>query len=121
MDLNDEHSSEEGEAENHETDAKGLDHELQIIEGEELSVLIADGQRYLIGVQVAHLLKRETFNMYRSMKIKGVELLKAESDQVEYMITCGAVRSGTHSVTLIPIDQAKQFIQCMLEFHRCSG
>src|SRR4051812_28156643 len=103
------HSSEEGDIEKADASEKEqgnghLDHELQVIEGEELSVLVADGQRYLIGVQVAHLLKRETFNMYRSMKIKGVELLKAESDQVEYMISCGAVRSGTHSVTLIPLD-----------------
>ncbi|KAL6066411.1 hypothetical protein QOT17_009600 [Balamuthia mandrillaris] len=66
---------------------------------------------YLIGTQVAALVKRETFNMYRSMKIKGINLRKAEPMEVDYLSHIGAVRAGTHSVTFIPVKEAMPFIE----------
>ncbi|KAL6042465.1 hypothetical protein QOT17_024424 [Balamuthia mandrillaris] len=66
---------------------------------------------YLIGTQVAALVKRETFNMYRSMKIKGINLRKAEPTEVDYLSHIGAVRAGTHSVTFIPVKEAMPFIE----------
>jgi len=47
---------------------------------------------------------------YRSMKGKNIELLKAEVPQVEYMVKTGAIKSGTHSVTLVPYDDCIAFI-----------
>jgi len=40
-------------------------------------VVIIEERKYLIGAQLAKVLKRETFNLYRSMRIKGIELLRA--------------------------------------------
>jgi len=44
------------------------------------------------------------------MKGKNIELLKAEVSQVEYMVKTGAIKSGTHSVTLVPYDDCIAFI-----------
>jgi hypothetical protein len=83
--------------------------------GSRLSIVeFGDKQLYLIGTQVAALLKRETFNMYRSMKIKLVDLERATAEQVDFLCQVGAVRSGTHSVTLIPYQEGLYFIAGML-------
>ena len=78
--------------------------------GKKLSVVYFDKQKYLIGVQIASLLKRETFNMYRSMKIKNIRIKRADPKQVDYLCECNAVRPGTHSVTLIPFESGLYFI-----------
>jgi len=87
-----------------------MDHQRRKLFGKKISVVALNGKEFLIGVQIAALLKRETFNMYRSMKIKQIDLVRANPDQVEYFVRAGAVRSGTHSVTLVPFDDAVQFI-----------
>lgn len=79
---------------------------------ESLTVLNYDGRKWLIGVQVAAALNRETFNMYRSMKVKGVDLTRAAPAHVEWLIRQGVVKGGTHSVTLIPYDTGLSFINC---------
>lgn len=78
--------------------------------GKRLSVIRLDGEEYLIGVQIASLLKRETFNMYRSMKIKNITIQRANPEQVDFLCKCNAVRTGTHSVTLIPYEAGLYFI-----------
>src|SRR5688500_1519781 len=48
-------------------------HELEeVLPGQRVSVFTLNGKKYFVGVQLATLLKRETFNLYRSMKIKNV-------------------------------------------------
>ena len=78
--------------------------------GKKLSVVRIEGEEYLIGVQIATLLKRETFNMYRSMKIKNIQIKRANPEHVEYLCNCNAVRTGTHSVTLIPYESGLYFV-----------
>jgi hypothetical protein len=75
-----------------------------------VSVVCVHEEKFLIGVQVAALLNRETFNMYRSMKIKHIQTTRAKSDHIEFLARAGAVRGGTHSVTLIPYDACMYFI-----------
>lgn len=81
--------------------------------GKKLSVVYFDKQKFLIGVQIASLLKRETFNMYRSMKIKNIQIKRASPKQVDFLCECNAVRSGTHSITLIPYESGLYFIAGM--------
>ena|SRR3990167_1333393 len=88
----------------------GTTHSTTNVFGKKLTVVYFDEQKYLIGVQIAALLKRETFNMYRSMKIKNVRIKRAAPEQVEYLCQCNAVRPGTHSVTLIPFETGLYFI-----------
>lgn len=78
--------------------------------GHLLSVVTLDDEKYLVGVQIASLLKRETFNMYRSMKIKEISIRRASPEEIDFLCKCGAVRGGTHSVTLIPFAEALYFI-----------
>ena len=84
--------------------------------GTRLSVVKIEGVEYLIGVQIATLLKRETFNMYRSMKIKNINIQRATAEQVEFLCNHNAVRAGTHSVTLIPYHSGLYFIACKIVF-----
>jgi hypothetical protein len=75
-----------------------------------MSILKTKNDEMLIGVQIAALLKRETFNMYRSMKSKNIPLRKATAEEVEFLCNHNAVRHGTHSVTLIPYEKGLYFI-----------
>jgi hypothetical protein len=98
-------------------------HRVVKVFGHQLSVFIScDGVEHLVGVQLAAVLKRETFNMYRSMKIKSIQVLRANPRELEFLVKIKAVRTGTHSVTLVPyahglyfvadsLDKAPQFLQ----------
>lgn len=60
---------------------------------------------YLIGSQIARILNKETFNLYRSMKIKGVEIIKANLDQLRWLKDNDVIESYTRSVTLINYEE----------------
>eukprot|EP01098_Paradermamoeba_levis_P012845 TRINITY_DN5711_c0_g1_i2.p1 TRINITY_DN5711_c0_g1~~TRINITY_DN5711_c0_g1_i2.p1 ORF type:complete len:247 (-),score=47.27 TRINITY_DN5711_c0_g1_i2:174-914(-) len=83
--------------------------------GKQLNVIELDSKEYLIGRELAALLNRETFNMYRTMKVKRIEIRRANPEQVEYFAKVGAVRTGTHSVTLIPLSDGVKFVEEALE------
>jgi len=83
--------------------------------GKQLNVIELDNKDYLIGRELAALLNRETFNMYRTMKVKRIEIRRANPEQVEYFAKVGAVRTGTHSVTLIPFADGVRFVEEALE------
>ena len=76
-----------------------------------MSVLSFDGgPKYLLGVQIAGVLKRKTFNLYHCMKKKHIELRRASQDQIEFLMSVGAVPIGTHSVTFVPIADGLCFV-----------
>jgi hypothetical protein len=75
-----------------------------------LSIFTVNGVKYLVGVQVARLLKRKTFNMYRCMKKKKIPIRRASPQEVEFLCSVKAVRSGTHSITLVPYADGLYFI-----------
>lgn len=79
--------------------------------GKNLSVVLIEERKFLIGVQIAKLLKRETFNLYRSMKVKGIEIVRAVSEQVEFLMRVNAVKRGTRSVTLISYEPTVEFVE----------
>lgn len=87
-----------------------MDHRREKIYGKKMSVLTFSGQKYLIGVQIAHLLQRETYNLYRSMKVKKIPVVRASTEQVDYLLKTNVVKPGTRSVTFIPIDHAMSYI-----------
>lgn len=58
-------------------------------------------EEFLVGVHVANFLGRETFNLYRSLKVKNIECIRCTQEQVERAIDIGVVRRGTRSVTLL--------------------
>jgi len=75
-----------------------------------LSVVSFNGIKYLLGVQIAEVLKRKTFNLYHCMKKKNINLRRATQNEVEYLISLEAVLVGTHSVTLVPYAEGLCFV-----------
>eukprot|EP00211_Chloroparvula_japonica_P014286 CAMPEP_0119137156 /NCGR_PEP_ID=MMETSP1310-20130426/23043_1 /TAXON_ID=464262 /ORGANISM="Genus nov. species nov., Strain RCC2339" /LENGTH=238 /DNA_ID=CAMNT_0007128219 /DNA_START=206 /DNA_END=919 /DNA_ORIENTATION=+ len=75
-----------------------------------LSLFTTKSMTYLLGVQLAKLLDRKTFNMYRCMKKKNIVLRRATHQEVEFLCASHAVRTGTHSVTLVPFADALYFV-----------
>mmetsp|Transcript_15521 Transcript_15521/g.44019 ORF Transcript_15521/g.44019 Transcript_15521/m.44019 type:complete len:200 (-) Transcript_15521:295-894(-) len=86
----------------------------EVIMGKKVTVITFTlGKRwykYFIGVQVARLLKRQTFNMYRSMKSKRIRVIRASPDQIKHLLKVGVVPRNTHSVTLVPYKEALEFM-----------
>jgi len=64
----------------------------------------------MIGVQIAYLLQRETYNLYRSMKVKNIQVLRATPEQVDFLLKTNVVKPGTRSITFIPFNQAVAYI-----------
>eukprot|EP01098_Paradermamoeba_levis_P015611 TRINITY_DN801_c0_g1_i1.p1 TRINITY_DN801_c0_g1~~TRINITY_DN801_c0_g1_i1.p1 ORF type:complete len:112 (-),score=24.28 TRINITY_DN801_c0_g1_i1:116-415(-) len=49
--------------------------------------------------------------MYRSMKLRGIIILRAIPEHVDFFPSIGVVKTGTHSVTLVPYQEGKCFIK----------
>lgn len=78
--------------------------------GKKMTVVTWNAQQYLIGVQIAHYLKRETFNLYRSMKLANIDIIKCQPSEIEELTQLDAIKRGIHSVTLVPYDQGVAYI-----------
>ena len=81
------------------------------IYGEELHLIMINDQKYLIGVEISKLLQRETYNVYRSMRAKGIAPIRLENNNVGLFLKEQIVKYGTRSMTLIPYDAALEFIK----------
>jgi len=68
----------------------------------------------MIGVQISKVLQRETFNLYRSFKLKKIPFLRATTSQIDFLIEVGAVPGSTHSITLVPIESGIPYVQEVL-------
>jgi hypothetical protein len=89
----------------------GIVHSIKILFYSQMSVIsFRADEKYLVGVQIAQLLHRKTFNLYRCMKKKKIALRRALPEEVEFLTNVGAVHSGTHSVTLVPYQEGLCFI-----------
>eukprot|EP01098_Paradermamoeba_levis_P005707 TRINITY_DN2394_c0_g3_i2.p1 TRINITY_DN2394_c0_g3~~TRINITY_DN2394_c0_g3_i2.p1 ORF type:complete len:427 (-),score=138.98 TRINITY_DN2394_c0_g3_i2:181-1461(-) len=76
-----------------------------------MTIVCLELGKFLVGREVATLLKRQTFNMYRSMKLRGIGILRAIPDHLDFFSQLGVVKVGTHSLTLVPYEDGKKFIR----------
>lgn len=85
---------------------------------ENLTVVNIEGVHYLIGAQIAKLIKAATSNIYRSLRRMGIDTLRASPSQVHEINTLELPLVGvTHSITFIKIDDALIYvIKCKLTF-----
>jgi len=90
-------------------------HNKENLFGKSFSVVYIKEKKYLIGVQVAKLLNRETFNLYRSMKVKAIEVIRADPTQLEWLMKVSAVKRGTRSATLIGYTGGVEFVDAELK------
>jgi len=82
--------------------------------GSIMDILGLKGIQYMIGVQISKVLQRETFNLYRSFKLKKIPFIRATTSQIDYLIEVGAVPGSTHSITLVPIESGIPYVQEVL-------
>jgi hypothetical protein len=66
----------------------------------------ADVESHVIGAELAAAARRETYNLYRSLELKGVVPMHATDEQFRWLVATGVVKSTTHSVTLVPLAAA---------------
>jgi len=92
-----------------------MDHSKRLVSGSHLDVLTTQAGSYFVGVQMSKVLQRETFNLYRSFKLKKIPFLRASTPEIEFLIEVGAVPGSTHSITLVPVDLAVPYIEEVLK------
>ena len=96
------------------TQSGKMEMDTEIVLGKKITVITfavhKQSAKYFIGVQIARLLKRQTFNMYRSMKSKRIRVVRASPDQIKFLLKLGVVPRNTHSVTLVPYQDGLEFI-----------
>ncbi len=83
--------------------------------GDRLPLLLIDGHDYLVGSHVAELLKRETFNLYGSLKRRGIPIWHASDDLLRFLSSRGSVYVGTASVSLLRLIDISEFISAAME------
>eukprot|EP01102_Stenamoeba_stenopodia_P009817 TRINITY_DN290_c0_g1_i4.p1 TRINITY_DN290_c0_g1~~TRINITY_DN290_c0_g1_i4.p1 ORF type:complete len:402 (-),score=89.65 TRINITY_DN290_c0_g1_i4:101-1219(-) len=87
-----------------------MEHKRTKLFGKKMSVLTMNDKKWLIGVQMAQLLQRETYNLYRSMKVKYIAVQRATPDQVDFLVKTNVVKPGTRSITFVPFEPAIAYI-----------
>jgi hypothetical protein len=68
-------------------------------------------QKFFIGVRLASKLEKETFNLYRSLNLRGVSHQPASQNLVLRLIKEGKIDAGTYSVKLIHHDNFLRFVE----------
>jgi len=87
----------------------------EVLFGKRFTVVSFEGDRWLIGVQISSLLSRETYNLYRSLKIKNVTVKRASPEQLDFMLKNKIVKPGTRSVTFVAYHESIPFIECEIK------
>lgn len=78
--------------------------------------LAPDSIRCFIGADLAGLLNKETFNLYTSLRRRGIETHKISHAALNDLIARAIVPRGTTSVTLVPATpETMQFVQECLD------
>ena len=87
-----------------------MTHGVTLLFGRDMSIIFWEEQVWMVGIQIAKLLQKESFNMYRSMKASGIKLHRPRFEHVSFLKKVGVAKGGTHSVTLVPYQQACNYI-----------
>lgn len=83
--------------------------------GDRLPLLLIEGHEYLVGSHVAELLKKETFNLYGSLKRRSIPIWHASDDILRFLISRGSLYVGTASVSLLRLSEISDFVSASLE------
>jgi hypothetical protein len=79
--------------------------------GKRMNVVLLNEKTYFLGVEIAKLLQRETYNLYRSLHCKGIPCYRATPVQVDYMLKAQILKYGSRSATLVPVDKVMPYIE----------
>jgi len=75
--------------------------------GEPLEVLVVEGEKFLIGAQIAKLLGRATFNLYRSLKRGGITMTRTRLNEKNVQ---SSQHKYSYSATLLPYKPVLEFL-----------
>lgn len=73
--------------------------------GKKLWLISIGTEQYLVGAEICNVYRKETFNVYRSLKVRGAGMLRGTSDMVDHLIRQRVLKTGTRSVTLVPYHE----------------
>ena len=65
---------------------------------------------YFVGAHLAELLKKETFNLYSSLKRRNIATRNGDAWLLHLLISKSLVFAGTTSLTLVRVDQVSEFV-----------
>lgn len=86
-----------------------------MIPGHTFSVCRINGHDFLIGIQVATFLDRETHNIYRALRRRGVTVYRGTAADVEILVQARAVSSITKALSFLPMERTVAYIKQQLE------
>lgn len=84
---------------------------VQLLPGTTLSVCTINEAEFLIGIQVAHLLGRETHNIYRALRRRGVCVYRGSQADVDTLTALRAVSGATKALSFLPKERTLAYIK----------
>jgi len=75
-----------------------------------IKYITINNKKYFIGTHVAAFLEVETFNIYRNKNVKDIKE-RLNEKQIYSLIRQKIVKSGTHSVTIIPYSKCIEYMK----------
>lgn len=84
--------------------------ERRIVYGCEMSVVVVASEEYLLGTQFARRVDGQVFNVYRSMRNKGIELKNACKEQVRFLVRTKHLERSARSAKLLPLNACLQVL-----------
>lgn len=91
-------------------------HRHDFVQGCFLTILVYEHQHnkslrsYLIGYEVANALNKKTFNLYRSLRNRGIVLDLLSKMKTKELIFHGILEKRTNTVTLIPFFEGCDYL-----------
>ncbi len=74
------------------------------------------GVDFFVGAHLAELLRRETFNLYTSLKRRNIGTHQVDQRLLNWMVRHKLIIPGTTSVTLVNVDDVEAFVDdCWLQ------
>ena len=81
-----------------------------------LTILVYEHQHnkfqksFLVGYEVANALNRQTFNMYISLRRRGITLDRLSQEKIKELVSYGILAKGVCSITLIPFAEGYAYL-----------
>jgi len=77
---------------------------------EAMVVVSIEGADYFVGAHLAEVVRRETFNLYSSLRRRNIGMRQADTGMVKLLVGKGLIFVGTTSVTLVNKSDVVEFV-----------
>jgi hypothetical protein len=73
------------------------------------------GVDHYVGSHLASLLNRETFNLYGSLKRRGISVFSVDERLLRWLVANGVVSIGTTSATLVCRNEVEGYVEAEMQ------